>query len=268
MRARHILIRVPPDADEDAKEALRGEAARARQRILDGADFTDVALEVSQDPGSKFSGGDLGFFSRGKMVKPFEDAAFGLEPGSMSEVIESVHGFHVIRVEEKKPAELTPLEDVQEELARELVGREVAESAARTRMEALADQVRAGKSVVDAARADQLVVERPDPFRRRPDGQIPGLGVAPDVMTAAFTLSPESASLDRVFEVGDKLVLVQLLERTVPSNEDLEPEVTARRQEMLLERRNQLESSWVEARRVGLSEDGKLVYNLSALRDR
>jgi peptidyl-prolyl cis-trans isomerase C len=79
-----------------------------------------LAKDKSQDPGSAAKGGDLGFFGRGRMIKPFEDTAFGMaKAGDISEVIESPFGFHIIRLDEKKPAGLQPFAEVKDALLRQ-----------------------------------------------------------------------------------------------------------------------------------------------------
>lgn len=101
VRARHILLAVPRDADEASVADIRERAEQLRAQLLEGADFADLAERFSEDPGSASKGGDLGFFGRGAMVRPFEEAAFSLAVGEISEVVESTYGMHVIRVEEK-----------------------------------------------------------------------------------------------------------------------------------------------------------------------
>lgn len=98
VRARHILIKVEENADEKTIEEKRKLAESIRQRVLNGEDFARLAKEYSEDEGSKENGGDLGFFGRGQMVKEFEDAAFSLKPGEISEVIKTKYGFHIIQV--------------------------------------------------------------------------------------------------------------------------------------------------------------------------
>ena len=90
MHARHILVAT----EEDAK-AIKAELAT-------GKPFEVLAMEKSLDPGGAQNGGDLGFFRKGMMVKPFEDAAFALtEPGQLSEPIQTQFGWHIIKLEEK-----------------------------------------------------------------------------------------------------------------------------------------------------------------------
>jgi len=124
IRASHILIMVPETAGADAKTAARDRAAALRAEALGGADFAALALENSDDKGSGAKGGDLGFFPRGSMVPPFEAAAFALEPGQISEVVESRFGYHVIRMTERRAAQPVPIEQVRGRLEQVLQQRQ------------------------------------------------------------------------------------------------------------------------------------------------
>ena len=120
-RASHILINAP----KDAKEADKVKAKQEAEKILalvekDSSKFSAIAKEKSQDPGSASQGGDLGFFARGAMVKPFEDAVFSMNPGQISKVVESDFGFHIIMLTEIKLAVVKPLEEVQSEIQLEI----------------------------------------------------------------------------------------------------------------------------------------------------
>jgi peptidyl-prolyl cis-trans isomerase D len=266
VRARHILVRVPEDADAETEAAARERMGAIVKRIREGADFVDVALEVNEDPGSKDQGGDLGFFPRGRMVKPFEEAAFSLEPGVISEVIRTSHGLHLIRVEERQAAMVVPFEEVRDEIARDLIRSDQAVELARAQAEELATAVREGRSLLDEARKAGLSIERTEAIRRRPDSYVPGLGSAPELVTAAFALPEERPSSAEIFPVqDDQFVLIQLLERTEPAAEEIEALVDGERERMLTERRAQLEQSWIADRRDSLADRGKLFYSLEAL---
>lgn len=103
VRARHILIRVPRDASEvRRKEALEA-IQKAAERIQKGEAFEQVAKEVSQD-GSALQGGDLGYFGRGRVVPEFEKVAFSLEKGQVSDIVQTQFGYHLIKVEDRRPA--------------------------------------------------------------------------------------------------------------------------------------------------------------------
>lgn len=134
VRVRHILVGVQPGAATDQRQAAKAKAESLRGRIEAGADFAAVARESSDDPGSRDQGGLLPWLSPGESVPPFERAAFALQPGQTSGVVESPFGFHVLRLEEKRQAATVSFEEARpqiEELlsrqqARELLDRKVA----------------------------------------------------------------------------------------------------------------------------------------------
>ncbi|NLD38805.1 MAG: peptidylprolyl isomerase [Desulfatiglans sp.] len=103
VRASHILIKVEPAEDETKKKAARAEIEKIQAKVKAGEDFAALAKETSQCPSSK-EGGDLGVFTRGQMVKPFEEAAFALAQGAVSDIVETEFGYHLIKVTEKQAA--------------------------------------------------------------------------------------------------------------------------------------------------------------------
>lgn len=116
VRASHILITVPKGADAAAKTAARTKAADILKDVKAGKDFAALAKHHSQDPGSAQNGGDLGFFQQGQMVGPFNDVAFTLAPGQVSDLVETEFGFHIIKVAEKQAARTVPLDEVRPQL--------------------------------------------------------------------------------------------------------------------------------------------------------
>ncbi len=108
VRARHILVKTEQEAKDLAKQ-LKG-----------GADFNELAKKSSDGPSAQ-TGGDLGYFSRGQMVKPFEDAAFTLQPGQISDPIQTEFGWHVIKVEDKRNRPLPSFEEVKDQLMASLI---------------------------------------------------------------------------------------------------------------------------------------------------
>ncbi len=268
VRVRHVLLRVPEGTSAEEEARVKARAEQTLARLRQGAAFADVALEVSEDPGSREQGGDLGWVERGAdLAAGLEDAAFALEPGTTGDLVRTPAGFHILRVEERRTARAVPFEEVARDLAREILAEEEAAKQAREAAERLAAAIREGKSLVDAAREQHLTIERTDPLRRRPDGFIPGLGPAPEVLAAAFALSPERPSSERSFQVGDRLALIQLLERKGPQPEELAAELAPERERLREARVAQNAQVWVELRRGELEASGRLVYDLGQLRE-
>ncbi len=258
---RHILVRFDPEDKSDARAVAEKQINEARARIEGGEDFAAVAREVSQDPGTREEGGDLGFLSRGEHHPRIEEALFGLEPGTVSEVIETDGGLHIVQVEERRPAGTRSFDEVAPELAREAVERAAAARAARAAADALAAAVAGGQSLEDAARERELTLERTAMLKRRPDGFIPGLGGSPELLDAAFALDMAAASSDRIFEVGPNLVLIQLLERSTPDAETIEQTVSEQRDMLLSRKRQQVIEEWIAERRSTFEESGRLTVN-------
>jgi len=113
VHASHILIGTGRGADPAAKTKAHAQAEQVLKDVKSGKDFAALAKQYSSDPGSAANGGDLGFFQQGQMVGPFNDAAFKLAPGQVSEIVETEFGFHIIKVAEKKPGRTIPLEEVR-----------------------------------------------------------------------------------------------------------------------------------------------------------
>lgn len=125
VRARHILLSVPPDATPEQRDSVRAQVEQIRARAAAGEDFAALAAEFSQDRSNAAAGGDLGFFGQGQMVAPFEEAAFALEPGEVSGIVETPFGYHVVKVEERR---LPAFEDVRNDFLLQLKTNRVAEA--------------------------------------------------------------------------------------------------------------------------------------------
>lgn len=118
-RARHILIKVAPDAGQAEKDAKKSEAEKVLALLNQGGDFTQLAQQYSQDT-TRDQGGDLGFFGRGKMVPPFEEAVFSLTQGQVSGLVETPFGYHIIQVSEIRPAKVQALAEVKGAIRKQL----------------------------------------------------------------------------------------------------------------------------------------------------
>ncbi len=119
VHASHILLKADPKGDASQKTEARKKIEDIQQKLLKGEDFAALAKEFSQCPSSN-KGGDMGYFKRGQMVKPFEETAFGLKPGKVSDIVETRFGYHLIKVIDKKPNSVIPYQDVKDRLSQYL----------------------------------------------------------------------------------------------------------------------------------------------------
>lgn len=195
VRARHILVQV---TDPQGEAKARAVLEQAKERLAKGADFAALAKELSEDPGSKDRGGDLGFFGRGQMVKEFEDAAFGAKPGELVGPIKSSFGFHLIRVEEHRPGGQRPFADVRTQIENRLRSeraQQTAEAKAKDLAAALAKQSTLNLDALraQASTAGSCCEAGTTPAFGR-DDFVPGFGRSGPFAGAAFSLVPGKPS--------------------------------------------------------------------------
>ena len=126
VRARHILISVDAKADEAQKVEARKKIENIQQRLRKGEDFSALAKEFSQCPSSA-RGGDLGYFRRGQMAKPFEEAAFALKPGEVSDIVGTQFGYHIIKVDDKKADSVIAYDEAKDRISQYLKTQKVEE---------------------------------------------------------------------------------------------------------------------------------------------
>jgi peptidyl-prolyl cis-trans isomerase C len=119
VHARHILIKVEASADQKQKEEARKKIEAIKKRVDAGEAFDKLAKENSDCPSAQ-NGGDLGYFSRGKMVPAFEAAAFALEPGKVSDIVKTDFGYHLIQVVERRAAGSVGFEEVRPQIENNL----------------------------------------------------------------------------------------------------------------------------------------------------
>ena len=207
--ARHILKKVAKDADEETKKAARTAIEAVAARLAAGEDFATVATAESEDPGSAVKGGDLGLFGRGRMVPPFDAAAFALEKGKVSDIVETDFGFHIILVYEKRPAGTSSFEEVkdkiQQTLAKQKAVDQVFDDAA-----ADAATIGEGTSFDSVATTRGAKIEETPLFSQ--GDVVPGIGAAPAFVEAALALAnPGDAS--QPVKVGEDYYLLTLAEK-------------------------------------------------------
>ncbi len=148
MKASHILIKVSEDATPEAKAKAKARILDIKKKIEAGADFGEMAKKYSEGP-SAANSGDLGYFRRGQMVKPFEEAAFALKPGEMSDVVETKFGYHLIKSIDKKEASVVPFDQLKTRITMYLQ-----QDKMRKAVSAFIDSLRA-KSTIQISKVDQ-----------------------------------------------------------------------------------------------------------------
>jgi peptidyl-prolyl cis-trans isomerase D len=245
VHARHILAKVDdqhPDALAQKKIAL------AKQRIEKGEDFAKVAKDLSDDPGSKDRGGDLGLFGRNAMVKEFEDAAFKAEPHQLVGPIHSNFGYHLIEVLEKKPGGQQPFEQVKQQIGTRLA-LERSQDLAQTKAREIADRLNREKP---KSPADLEALAKTDPTltfaKTGKFGQndpVPGIGRLPAFNKAAFDMTKGAVS--QPIQVGRGYAVLYLTDVQAPKTQTLaevEPQVrlavgTQKQQQVALDRLTQ-----------------------------
>ncbi len=223
-RASHILFRTASGASDADKQAARTKAEQAHARALAGEDFAALATELSDDTLSAQKGGDLNFFERGKMVGPFEQAAFGTAVGQIAAVTESPFGFHVIKVTDERSEGVDPLDDVREPIRALLENREVQELTEST-AERLAAEINSADKFAEVAEREGLTVES----RVISKGErLPELGASPDFVPSVMQVAPGGPAVAlRVRSGMAVLVSDELVEPAVAPLDEVLDRVTS-----------------------------------------
>src|SRR5215469_10196452 len=184
-KSRHILLKVDPGADAKAVAVAQARANELLKQIQNGANFADLAKKNSDDPGSRDSGGELGFARRGQMVPEFDNAIFTQKIGD-TKIIKSQYGFHIVQVQERTPAHTQPLSEVLPTIQATLI-REKSTAAQEEFAKALTSEaIKNGLEKTAAAHNLQLVTTPPV----NPQGVIPALPDGSQLIARAFEAKP------------------------------------------------------------------------------
>jgi len=185
VKASHILIKVAEDADQAVRDKKRAFAAELLDEAKSGKDFAELARTYSDDKASAVKGGELGFFTRGTMVPAFEDAAFNMKPGEISDLVETPFGYHIIKVEAYTEAGIRPLEQVIDKVRAGLRAEKSRQLALEKAMDAYNINRKSG-DLQAAADANELGLKETGLFART--DAIDGIGRNDEISSAAFQL--------------------------------------------------------------------------------
>lgn len=218
-KASHILIthkesRRPSDAG--AKRS-KDEARAFAESILaqaksPGSKFEDLAKKHTEDPSGKDKAGDLGFFERSTMTKPFSDAAFSLAKGELSNLVDSEFGFHIIKVTDRQDAVVKSFDAVKNEIAQNLIRENKAPEVLKKRAEAILADIKAGKTAKNIENEYGAKLETSDEFAVQSQS-IPGLGSDEKLLEAIASLRSNGEVFPNVLDVGELKVIVRLNRR-------------------------------------------------------
>lgn len=250
LHARHILIRndkgLPPDIRGKNIEKVK----TIREQITSGKlTFEAAAAQYSEDESNKDKGGDLGFFSAGQMVGPFEEAAFALKPGEMSNMVETGFGFHLIKLEEIKEPVMRKLEDVKVEIAQELAREAAGSGLAEAKAKEIYEGVKSGKTLAELApegNALGLKVETTGAFGPGRD-YVPKLGVDKAASQALWKLTTAAPLPPGPIKIEGGWVVARLLDRQQANLADFEKSRHEILPRLMFEKRTLVMEEWANA---------------------
>ncbi|MFA6032786.1 MAG: SurA N-terminal domain-containing protein [Myxococcota bacterium] len=262
VRARHILLKVGQNASAGEIADARSKAEKLIARIKGGESFEEIAKLNSDDPGSKDRGGDLDWFEPGQMVKEFEDAAFGLAKGAMTQSpVKSGFGFHIIRVEDIKAAVKVELKDVELQVAKAVIAAQKSEDAAKAAANKAAAELKAGArlsslfpaepTAPDAKKDESRVYLKSTGMFVKTGGYIQSIGMAPDLVDDAFAMSAAGNLPRNAYKAGSKYVVAVLKGREAPDRAGFQKDKGSFEMTALQPKQGTLLTEWVKAMREG-----------------
>ncbi len=207
VRARHILFRVPSDTTEDGKEKIKEKALSVLEKARSGQDFSELAREYSEAP-TKEQGGDLGYFSGGQMVESFEKAAFNMEKGQISDLVETTYGYHIIKVEDIKEERVKDFEEVRDQILDILIGNE-SEDLAHERALSLIDRMPYEMDLAEYAAENDVPVMSTEYFSQ--EDLIPYIRGDEKLKKLVFSL--QNKEISEVVEFNDDFYIIQVMDR-------------------------------------------------------
>ena len=187
VRASHILLETTGKNEADVKKR----AEEILKQVKSGADFAELAKKVSEDKGSRENGGDLDYFGRGRMVPEFEEVAFTLPPGQISDLVKSQFGYHIIKVVDKRAGSTRPLEEVRVQIQQQLA-MQMSDQQVSNRASELEKRINDPGDLDTVAKELGVMVQESGLFQR--EDPVPGLGVAPEIAAEAFSLMDKQVS--------------------------------------------------------------------------
>ena len=261
VKAAHILVPLAENAPADAEKKAREEVAKIQAELKSGKDFAAVA-DAHNGPNAAGPGGELGWIARGKTVKPFEDAAFALKAGQVSEPVRSPFGLHIIKVEDKKPGGLKTFKDAAREV-RQAMAQEQGADKLHDVLDSLIEDNILGKPLAESAARFGLKAEQSGLLSQSELEQ--KLGVTP-AGASALIATATGAPVDTALEAGDKYLVARIIKAEPASTQPLNAVKSAIVAKLTAEKALKAAVESAAARRKEL-KDGPLPQPLKASLD-
>lgn len=207
VKARHILLKLDQKAPKEEEEKVKEKALSLLKKARGGEDFAALAKEHSEGPSGK-DGGDLGYFSSGQMVKPFEEAAFKLKKGEISEPVRTTFGYHLIKVDDIRGGTIKTLDQAHEEVKKNLSSIATSDLAYEKAL-SLIDQMPYDVDVVEYAARNEVEAYQTDYFSRI--DPIPQIGTDEKLKESIFALRKKDVS--ELLEFEGKFYIVQIVDK-------------------------------------------------------
>lgn len=244
VQAKHILIKAKDGKKESLDEAL--EKLNGILPTLTAANFSAMAKKYSDDPGSKDKGGELGLFTRGKMVPEFEKAAFSIEPGKISEPVQTQYGYHVILVEKKVPASEKSLDEVKSLIAGKLQANEKFDGLQAEIKKHLKDK--SYQQLEDFLASKNLKWSSTGFFSITKDN-VPGVGANQEFLDIGLALGPNKQYADALVYQGDNAYLLKYSGARMDDSATKNNQMDFFKQLMKQQKMNILVQSWTDSLR-------------------
>ncbi|MDI6687709.1 MAG: SurA N-terminal domain-containing protein [Desulfobacterales bacterium] len=224
VEARHILIKVDKDADQEAVEKAKNKALDILQMVGGDKDFAELAGQYSECP-SKDQGGHLGVFSKAAMVKPFADKAFSMKSGEISQPVRTRFGWHIIKVEKINEESIVPINEAKKVIRKKLIDEE-AKTLAYEEAELVFDTIVEGDDLKKVSNKRNLKLQTTDFFTIK--GPDKGIKNREKFASAAFDLS--AMEISDIQDIGNEYYILQAIEKKsgeIPELKDIKEKVRA-----------------------------------------
>ena len=207
VKARHILFKLSKDASQEEEKKVKEKALSVLKMAREGKDFATLAKKYSEGP-TREKGGELGWFTKGRMVKPFEDAAFKMKKGEISDLVKTPFGYHIIKVEDIKEAHTKTLDEARPQIV-ETLTKTAATDMAQEKGLSLIDQMPYDVDLTKYAAEHNVPVKEGDYFSQ--NETIPGIGGDAKLKQSLFSL--EKGEVSDLVESNGKFYIIQVVDK-------------------------------------------------------